>query len=132
MFTLGCNFRCPWCHNGELALFRAEALPLDKIMADIKRRAAFLDGVVISGGEPALWPGLAPLLRQIRALSLPVKLDTNGSRPEILRALFAEGLVAHAAMDVKAPLDSAAYGRLTGTAVDIEKILSSVEIIKSH
>ncbi len=132
IFTCGCNFRCPWCHNGALALSRAEALPLDKIMADIERRAAFLDGVVISGGEPTLWPGLAPLLRRVRALSLPVKLDTNGSRPEILRALFAEGLVDHAAMDVKAPLDCAAYGRLTGTAVDIEKILSSVEIIKSH
>ncbi len=132
IFTCGCNFRCPWCHNGALALSRAEALPLDKIMADIERRAAFLDGVVVSGGEPTLWPGLAPLLRRVRALSLPVKLDTNGSRPEILRALFAEGLVAHAAMDVKAPLDCAAYGRLTGTAVDIEKIISSVEIIKSR
>ncbi len=65
IFCLGCNFRCPWCHNGELALARGERLDLGAVLADIKRRALFLDGVVMSGGEPALQPGLAELVRVI-------------------------------------------------------------------
>ncbi|WP_346690763.1 anaerobic ribonucleoside-triphosphate reductase activating protein [uncultured Cloacibacillus sp.] len=132
IFCLGCNFRCPWCHNGELALGRGEPLGLAQILADIKRRAAFLDGVVISGGEPTLQPGLPALARAITALGLPVKLDTNGSRPEVIEKLLNEGLVEHIAMDVKAPLDAASYERLTGTRVNVEKIRASVEIIKSR
>lgn len=132
IFCLGCNFRCPWCHNGELALGRGERLGLAAILADIKRRAAFLDGVVISGGEPTLQPGLPALARAITALGLPVKLDTNGSRPEVIKMLLNEGLVEQIAMDVKAPLDAASYERLTGTRVNVEKIRASVEIIKSR
>ena len=71
IFCLGCNFRCPWCHNGELALGRGEPLGLAQILADIKRRAAFLDGVVISGGEPTLQPGLPALAHAITELGLP-------------------------------------------------------------
>ncbi len=132
IFCLGCNFRCPWCHNGELALSRGETLDLAQILADVKRRAAFLDGVVISGGEPTLQPGLPDLTRAIRAMELHVKLDTNGSRPEVIEALLNEGLVEHVAMDVKAPLDAASYERLTGTRADIEKIRSSMELVKSR
>ena len=132
IFCLGCNFRCPWCHNGELALGRGEPLGLAQILADIKRRAAFLDGVVISGGEPTLQPRLPALAHAITELGLPVKLDTNGSRPEVIEALLNEGLVEHVAMDVKAPLDAASYERLTGTRVNVEKIRASVEIIKSR
>lgn len=132
IFCLGCNFRCPWCHNGGLVLGEGERLDLGKILADIKRRAAFLDGIVISGGEPALWPGLPALARAIRELGLPVKLDTNGSRPDVIAALLGEGLVEHIAMDVKAPLDAAAYRRLTGVEADVEKIRVSVELVKSR
>ena len=131
IFCIGCNFRCPWCHNGGLALGRGERLSLAAILADIKRRAAFLDGVVISGGEPTLQPGLPELARAITALGLPVKLDTNGSRPEVIEALLNEGLVEHIAMDVKAPLDAASYERLTGTHADVEKIRSSMELVKN-
>lgn len=130
IFCLGCNFRCPWCHNGELALGRGGKLGLAQILADIERRAAFLDGVVISGGEPALQPGLPALARAIRALGLSVKLDTNGSRPEVIENLLNEGLVEHVAMDVKAPLDADAYERLAGTRADVGKIRASMEIIK--
>ena len=132
IFCLGCNFRCPWCHNGGLALGDGEKLDLGKILADVERRAAFLDGVVISGGEPTLQPGLPDLARAITELGLPVKLDTNGSRPEVIDALLNEGLVEHIAMDVKAPLGAAAYRRLTGVAADVEKIRASMEIIKSR
>ena len=130
IFCLGCNFRCPWCHNGELALGRGERLDLAQILADIKRRAAFLDGVVISGGEPTLQPGLPELARAINALGLPVKLDTNGSCPEVIEKLLNEGLAEHIAMDVKAPLDAASYERLAGTRVDVEKIRASIELVK--
>ena len=94
--------------------------------------SAYLDAVVISGGEPTLQPGLPALARAITALGLPVKLDTNGSRPEVIEKLLNEGLVEHIAMDVKAPLDAASYERLTGTRVNVEKIRASVEIIKSR
>ena len=132
IFCLGCNFRCPWCHNGGLALGDGEKLGLGKILSDVERRAAFLDGVVISGGEPSLQPGLAALARAVKEMGLAVKLDTNGSRPEVIEALLNEGLVEHVAMDVKAPLDAASYERLTGTRVNVEKIRASVEIIKSR
>ena len=132
IFCLGCNFRCPWCHNGELALGRGEPLGLAQILADIKRRAAFLDGVVISGGEPTLQPGLAALARAVKEMGLAVKLDTNGSRPDVIETLLRDGLVDHVAMDVKAPLGAASYERLTGTSADVEKIRSSMEIIKSR
>ena len=85
---------------------------------------------MISGGEPTLQPGLPDLARAITGLGLPVKLDTNGSRPEVIEALLNEGLVEHVAMDVKAPLDAASYKRLTATRVDVEKIRSSMEIVK--
>ena len=132
IFCLGCNFRCPWCHNGGLALGDGEKLDLGKILADVERRAAFLDGVVISGGEPTLQPGLPHLARAITELGLPRKLETNGSRPAVIDALLNEGLVEHIAMDVKAPLGAAAYRRLTGVAADVEKIRASMEIIKSR
>ena len=132
IFCLGCNFRCPWCHNGELALGRGEPLGLAQILAGIKRRAAFLDGVVISGGEPSLQPGLAALARAVKEMGLAVKLDTNGSRPDVIETLLRDGLVDHVAMDVKAPLVAAAYRRLTGVAADVEKIRSSMELIKSR
>lgn len=130
IFSLGCDFRCPWCHNGELALSRCERIDLTRVLADIKRRVAFLDGVVITGGEPTLQPGLASLAREIRALGLSVKLDTNGSLPEVTEGLLSEKLLDHVAMDVKAPLDAASYERLCGVRVDVGKIKESIEIIK--
>ena len=131
IFCLGCNFRCPWCHNGELALSRGERLDISAIISDIKRRALFLDGVVISGGEPTLQPGLAALARAIKSLGLPVKLDTNGSRPEAIAALLDAGLVDCVAMDIKAPLDSSSYEKLCGVSVDVDKIKESLKIIKN-
>lgn len=130
IFCLGCNFRCPWCHNGELALGRGEQLDLAAVLSDIKRRAKFLDGVTISGGEPTLQPGLPALARAIKSFGLPVKLDTNGSRPEAIAKLLEAGLVEHIAIDVKAPLDSRSYEKLAGVQVIAAKIEESVNIIK--
>jgi pyruvate formate lyase activating enzyme len=102
VFLPGCNFRCPFCHNS--GLLGGEAPPYmdeNQLLAFLQKRVGLLDGVCITGGEPTLQPALPALLRQIRALGFATKLDTNGSRPEVLKALAAEGLLDYVAMDIK-------------------------------
>lgn len=130
IFLSGCNFLCPWCHNKELVTGGCDNIPVEDTARDIKRRADFLDGVVITGGEPTLAPELIPLLEYFRDINMPVKLDTNGSNPEIIENILKEHLIAHIAMDIKAPLNDKDYLRLTGKAVDTDKIKKSVSIIK--
>ena len=102
VFLGGCNFRCPYCHNSELLDGQAEPVMDDAaLLAFLEKRKGLLDGVCVTGGEPTLQPGLAPLLRQIRAMGYQIKLDTNGSRPQVLQALLEEGLVDYVAMDIK-------------------------------
>lgn len=131
VFTSGCNFRCPWCHNSELVLQKTDMIDIDFIIDDICKRKKFLDGVVITGGEPCLWEGLFDFLRMMKELKISVKLDTNGSMPDILEKVLEEGLTDHVAMDVKAPLNKVALKRVTGVDVDPEKIRKSIDIIKS-
>ena len=130
VFLSGCNFRCPWCHNSALVTGEIETLPIAGICADIARRAKFLDGVCVSGGEPTLWAGLIPFIEEIRKLGLPVKLDTNGSNPGVVEKLLDRGFVEHVAMDVKAPLDAASYMKVTGVDSEIGDIKKSIEIIR--
>jgi len=102
VFLGGCNFRCPFCHNSEL--FGADAEPVmegEELIAFLKGRRGILDGVCVTGGEPTLQPELLQFLREIKVLGYPIKLDTNGYRPEVLRAVVEEGLVDYVAMDVK-------------------------------
>ena len=102
VFLGGCNFRCPFCHNFEL--LGAEAQPVmddEKLLAFLKQRQGLLVGVCITGGEPTLQPGLPQLLERIKALGSPVKLDTNGYRPDVLRSLVENKLVDYVAMDIK-------------------------------
>ena len=102
VFLNGCNFRCPYCHNAELLDGNAEeVLTVERLLAFLKKRQGILDGVCITGGEPTLHPELPELLRSIRELGFSVKLDTNGSRPAILKALVEAGLVDYVAMDIK-------------------------------
>jgi pyruvate formate lyase activating enzyme len=129
VFLGGCNFRCPYCYNADLVL-RPERLPdieLDQI-ADYLISNPLLDGVVVSGGEPTIHPDLPELIRWLRGFNLAVKLDTNGSNPEMLRELLEEGLVDYVAMDLKAPLDGECYRRTTG-ADCVEKVKESIEIL---
>ena len=102
VFLGGCNFRCPFCHNSEL--FGTDAEPVmdgEELIAFLKGRRGILDGVCVTGGEPTLQPELLQLLREIKALGYPIKLDTNGYRPEVLRTVVEEGLADYVAMDVK-------------------------------
>ncbi|MCK7470683.1 MAG: anaerobic ribonucleoside-triphosphate reductase activating protein [Desulfomicrobium escambiense] len=117
VFLIGCNFRCPFCHNAPLATGMAEGLDPGPVLADIIRREKFLDGVVVSGGEPTLYPRLPEMLSWFRdTAKLPVKLDTNGSHPEILKSLVDRRLIDAVAMDIKAPWGK--YAELAGVAVD--------------
>ncbi len=103
IFAAGCNFRCFYCHNRNI-LDRPPLLPEAEVSAFLERRRAMLDGVVFSGGEPTLQKDLAWWLNRAKKLGYAVKLDTNGSRPEVLASLLAAGLVDYVAMDYKAPL----------------------------
>lgn len=102
VFLHGCNYRCPFCHNSELLCGKMEPLmTAEEFLHFLENRKGLLDGVCVSGGEPTLRPELPELLRQIKALGYAVKLDTNGSRPQVLRQLVEMGLVDYVAMDAK-------------------------------
>ena len=102
VFLQGCNYRCPFCHNSELLTGRPEPLMSEEeFFAFLKTRQGLLDGVCVSGGEPTLTPSLPEFLAQIKAMGFAVKLDTNGTRPGILKELVHGGLVDYVAMDAK-------------------------------
>lgn len=103
IFFGGCNLRCPYCHNPGLVLEPESYpdLPLDEVLEELAERQGFIDGVVVTGGEPTLATELLPLLRGVRALGLQIKLDTNALVPRVLEQLLAEGLVDFIACDLK-------------------------------
>ena len=131
IFLAGCNYRCPFCHNHGLVLSHQDYPTLDwgAIKARLTRFTGWIDGVVITGGEPTLSPGLADLIREIKDAGFMVKLDTNGSRPEVVSALMAEGLLDHVAMDVKAPLDELSYARASGRHGFLEQVKESLALL---
>lgn len=102
VFLQGCNFRCPFCHNsGLLEAKGTDHIPQEELFAFLQKRAGLLEGVCITGGEPTLQKDLPELLSGMKALGYAVKLDTNGSRPEILKSLVNQNLVDYVAMDIK-------------------------------
>ena len=104
LFTPGCNFTCPYCHNGALAENRMDLLsplPEEEALQFLESRGGFLEGVVITGGEPTLHGDLGDFCEKVKGLGYRIKLDTNGSNPAMLRDLFSRGLVDYVAMDVK-------------------------------
>ena len=131
IFLSGCNFDCPYCHNPELAKGTSLSpgyLSEDLIFDFLKSRKGFLDGVVISGGEPTLQKGLISFCEKIRLMGYPVKLDTNGSRPEVIKKLINEDLVNYIAMDIKT--DPSHYTPLIKDNSSTDDIFLSVRIIK--
>jgi len=130
IFFSGCNFDCPYCHNPDLAAGcspQAGTINFDEICRFLEKRQDFLDGVVISGGEPTLQTDIADVCTQIKNLGFPLKLDTNGSRPEVLQHLIDEGLVDYIAMDLKT--DPYLYTTYIKRNCDPDPIFSSVRII---
>lgn len=107
VFTAGCNWRCAYCHGAPFVEAPQDLAPVDPadVFALLEKQHRWLDGVAITGGEPTLQPGLPAFIREVKATGMKVKLETNGTRPEILEALLAENLIDCLCLDYKAPLD---------------------------
>ncbi len=135
VFTVGCNFRCPFCHNPELVLGAGqiasgtENKTEQEFFEFLKKRKGKLEGVCITGGEPTLQPDLIDFIKKVRALGFRIKLDTNGARPDILKKLLDLKLLDFVAMDIKNQL--ARYSETVGVKVDTERIKLSVELIRN-
>jgi pyruvate formate lyase activating enzyme len=129
IFLGGCNFRCPYCHNKELVLNHAamEDIPMEYITASLRKYKNWVDRVVITGGEPTINMSLFGLIGQLKSEKMRIKLDTNGSNPQILKGLVNDGLVDYVAMDVKGPIDR--YSRWCGINVDTRRIRESIEFL---
>lgn len=129
-FTAGCNFRCPFCQNSELVLTpdKAPRIPWEELVKYLKKRQGIIEGVCITGGEPTLMPDLEEKIREIKSLGYDVKLDTNGSHPEIVERLLNEHLVDYIAMDIKNSEDN--YPSTVGLKdVDMGKIKKSISLV---
>ncbi|MBR6088318.1 MAG: anaerobic ribonucleoside-triphosphate reductase activating protein [Anaerolineaceae bacterium] len=130
LFTAGCNFRCPYCHNAELWQREAAGILEEEVLGYLRKRRGMLDGICISGGEPLNSDETLPFLEQIKELGYAVKIDTNGSFPERLERIISAGLVDYAAMDVKNTMER--YAETAGlSAVSAENIRRSVSLLKS-
>ena len=128
VFLGGCNFRCPYCHNSELLDGSAEAImSQQELLTFLSGRKGLLDAVCVSGGEPTLQPDLAELLAQIKAMGFLVKLDTNGSRPEVLKDLVSKNLLDYVAMDIKN--SPSRYSETIGTPWKQEAIEESIRFL---
>lgn len=130
LFTGNCNFRCPFCHNGELVVCpeTQPLLPEEEVFAFLEKRKGILQGVCITGGEPTLQPDLKEVIRRIKKMGYLVKLDTNGSLPQVLENLLDEGLLDYIAMDIKS--SKKGYALAAGTDIEIENIERSTECIR--
>lgn len=133
IFTGGCNFRCPFCHNGNLVLHPASepTIAEEEVFAYLKKRRGILEGACITGGEPTLQADLREFIVRIKELGYLIKLDTNGYKPQIIWRLMEEGLLDYVAMDVKASLPN--YKKASGCpGLDLSRIEESIAILKSN
>ena len=130
VFTVGCNFRCPFCHNSSLVVSPAvPELDQDDFFAFLRKRRGLLDGVAITGGEPLLHADMPEFLEKIRGLGYAVKLDTNGAYPDRLAAILEAGLADYVAMDVKNRREK--YERTAGVAGILPAVARSVALLKA-
>jgi pyruvate formate lyase activating enzyme len=132
IFTPGCNFRCPFCHNSGLVtrIDAKEEIPESEILAFLSKRKGVLDGVCITGGEPLLQPDLKSFIKKVKEMGFKVKLDSNGYSPDKLQELIDEGLLDMVAMDIKNSPEK--YALTTGLpSIDMSLIAKSIQIITS-
>ncbi len=129
IFTQGCNFRCPYCHNPELVLPEhfCEPFSEEKIFEFFAKRVGQIEGIVVTGGEPTMQKDLIEFLEKVKAMGLLIKLDTNGSNPQVLKKALDLNLVDYVAMDIKAPLEK--YAQLTDLKDCAASISKSINII---
>ena len=132
VFMQGCSFRCPYCHNPELVLSElddGDRISWDEALSRISDRRGFLDAVVLTGGEPTIHDDLTEFAAEIKALGYEVKLDSNGSNPEILERMAASKLIDYFAIDVKSSPER--YSEFAGTRVDAAIIEESIKVVRS-
>lgn len=132
IFTIGCNMRCGYCHNPELVLPEqyVDTIPEQDILDFLATRIGKLDGVAISGGEPTMQEDLPNFIRKIKAMGFLVKLDSNGTNPDMLEALIDDGLIDFVAMDIKGSIER--YSQIAARPVDTTAIQRSIDIIKTR
>ena len=129
LFSKACNFRCPFCHNGLTVLESDETIPWEEVMNYLKLRKGMLDAVVVSGGEPTLLPGLVDKLKDIKSLGYEIKLDTNGTNPDLVEQYIKLGLIDYVAMDIKNSEEK--YAITSGVKqVDMSAIKKSIKLLK--
>ncbi len=128
LFTTGCNFRCPYCHNAPLVTGENDAKDLEHLLETLKKRKRFVDAVVISGGEPTLHEELLPFMKELKNEGFSIKLDTNGTKPNRLNQWIRAGVLDYIAMDIKQAIPK--YGHLVHMPVDLDAIEESVSIIR--
>lgn len=129
IFLGGCNLGCPYCHNKTIVLRQSNIYPIDSVLDMLKERQGFISAVVISGGEPTIWNNkLKELIIKIKELGFLIKLDTNGTNPEVVKNLLEDDLLDYIAMDIKNSF--AKYNSTSGADVDITKIKESIKLIE--
>ncbi|MBX5327674.1 MAG: anaerobic ribonucleoside-triphosphate reductase activating protein [Candidatus Bathyarchaeia archaeon] len=133
VFLPNCNFRCPNCYNVQLVLRPGEmrAISLEEVLRYLRDRRGWIDGVAITGGEPTLHEGLPGFCEMIKGFGLGVKLDTNGTNPEMVGELIDRGLVDYVAVDLKAPLTVEKYSKAAGVGVDhfLARIEKTIDVL---
>ncbi len=129
LFSPGCNFACPYCHNKKSIVDSKEYIPFKDIYDYLQSRKNVIDAVTFSGGEPTLMPELKERIKLVKALGYKIKLDTNGSNPEILKSLLDEKLLDYVAMDIKTSFDN--YELAVNSKVNIDNINKSIDLIKN-
>lgn len=127
VFTVGCNFHCPYCHNPELVNETATEISEADVFTFLERRKNILDAVTITGGEPTLHADLIPFIQRVKAMGFLVKLDSNGTNPEVIERVQKDALVDYIAMDIKAPLEK--YSATVARPVDVENIKKSIALL---
>lgn len=127
VFTIGCNFRCPYCHNPELVEETADEISEDEFFTFLEKRIGLLDAVTITGGEPTLHKDLVSFITRIKKMGFLIKLDSNGTNPGTLKKVIDEKLVDYVAMDIKAPFEK--YETTVTRPVDLDKIQESIKML---
>lgn len=129
IWTVGCNFRCPFCYNKDLVEGKVKTFDEEEILSYLKMRKNLIEGLVITGGEPLIYNDICNFISKVKKLGYKIKIDTNGIYPEKLQKLIDKKLIDYIAMDIKAPKEK--YDKLTGVKTDINKIQKSINIIKN-
>ncbi|UCD13977.1 MAG: anaerobic ribonucleoside-triphosphate reductase activating protein [Thermoplasmatales archaeon] len=130
IWTIDCNFRCPFCYNKNLVFGEANSISEVEVLSFLKERKGLLEGLVVSGGEPLLQEDLINFTNKVKKLGYLIKIDTNGTFPNRLKELINYKLIDYVSMDIKAPKKK--YDQLAGVKTDLSKIEESIDLIKNH